>query len=568
MSKVNKFFKNNIIPLLLGLLFFSLELYLFAILDSLVFVSIYRIVLHGVVVYILFKILDGRNIFLKILGSVVYILSCCVLLAIIIYYKYFYIIPNFNTLFLSGQTSEILEHIYSYINFYLLIYIGGFLLLPVLFCSRKSNPVKKKQSICLILSVVILYFLSGVNLCYTMYFDSYDHSLTDFHFKPLQGVQNFGLICYWTNNLNKSILSASYDSHLENPVKNRKNLPEKPNYTNFIVIQVESLDNTLIDLKYKGFEVIPTINRLKNQGIYFPNFYAQHSAGGSSDAEVSALTGILPLSEAPTMTLHQFSNLPSVVKTLAEFGYKSYAFHANSGHYWNRIQVYSQLGFNKFFDEEYYTGFAKGFASLDELFFQQTVPLIEKVAERPFFIYIITQSMHGPYTRMFNTLRNKTLSTGNNEVDSYFKAASYTDACLGIFLNELYKKGFLKNTNIIIYGDHTSGVKTETYSCNKGVSENIPLIIIPAANRVKGTVNIFGSHVNIPAIILDLAGIKQNKLFAGSSLLDTNVKHYFPVVRKAQDYVVTPKGTVPVYNMPKIYNDIVKYSKSFFYKID
>ena len=293
------------------------------------------------------------------------------------------------------------------------------------------------------------------------------------------------------------------------------------------------------------------MNYLKKRGIYFPNFYAQHISG-SSDAELSAITGILPCSEVPTMNYHSLSHLPSAIKILKDKGYNAYGLHSNRGSFWNRSVAYKQLGFNYFIDEAFYLGKARGFRSLDHIFFQQSLQMMlnKKIpTESPFLLYFITQTMHGPYPK---------------EKD-YFDKTRYTDNALKAFLLNLETNGLLKNTNIIIYGDHTSGIITESYNCGKKNGENVPLIIIPA-NKKTGTILTYASHIDIAPTILDLAGLPGSNLMLGKSLLKWIPDRLFPIISNSN--AVTPMGLVPFkYLINPLYSNAVEYCKSFFYKI-
>ena len=64
---------------------------------------------------------------------------------------------------------------------------------------------------------------------------------------------------------------------------------------NLIDINTEnSYDSILVavgaSLDFNGKEVAPNLNRLKNEGIYFSNYYAQASSGTSSDSEFTFST--------------------------------------------------------------------------------------------------------------------------------------------------------------------------------------------------------------------------------------------------------------------------------------
>ena len=391
------------------------------------------------------------------------------------------------------------------------------------------------------------------------------------HFAPEQSIETFGYLFYLYIHYTSSGGHVNYNSPLNNPLPSiEKNKKITANSSNFLIIQVESLDNTLINKKINGKEVIPYINFLVRKGIYFPNFFVQHAAGGSSDAEIATITGLLPLADIPTMSAHKLTKLPSLVKILKEYGYKSYALHANTGLFWNRTSAYKDFGFDKFYDSEFYEGGAKGFYSLDADFFGQSLSIIEKAIAPggPFLIYIITQSMHGPWdSRVIKGSFNDFIKLKNKEAENYLKTANYTDAVLNYFLQELEKKGILKNTNIIIFGDHATGIKTEEYDSKKDISENVPLIILPAKSQ-RGIVYTYGSHIDLTPTILQLAAVPPSSLMFGRSLLKWRPDRLFPIDLGLVNHIITPAGAEKVKNeLNPLYEKVINYSRSYFYKV-
>ena len=66
---------------------------------------------------------------------------------------------------------------------------------------------------------------------------------------------------------------------------------------NLIVIQVESLQGFAVGLHVGGVEVAPNINRLAKESLYFPKTYNQTASGNSSDAEFMVNTSLFPTSK-------------------------------------------------------------------------------------------------------------------------------------------------------------------------------------------------------------------------------------------------------------------------------
>ena len=65
---------------------------------------------------------------------------------------------------------------------------------------------------------------------------------------------------------------------------------------NVIVIHGESMMTNAMDLEFNGQQVTPTLNKLRDEGMFFSNFYSQVSVGTSSDSELTYNTSLLPTS--------------------------------------------------------------------------------------------------------------------------------------------------------------------------------------------------------------------------------------------------------------------------------
>lgn len=125
-----------------------------------------------------------------------------------------------------------------------------------------------------------------------------------------------------------------------------------------IVIHLESFQQFLIGMKVDGQEVTPFLNSLyhNKSTISFSNFFNQVGLGKTSDAENMLETSTFGL---PTGSLfsslgtdNTFQGAPAILNQIQ--GYSSAVFHGGSGGFWNRNNVYKGLGYQYFFDGNFY----------------------------------------------------------------------------------------------------------------------------------------------------------------------------------------------------------------------
>ena len=332
---------------------------------------------------------------------------------------------------------------------------------------------------------------------------------------------------------------------------------------NIIVFQVEAFQNLCIGRSLFGQEITPNLNKLIKENYYFKNGISQIAEGNTSDAEFMLNTSIYPtLGKSPfkEYTNKDYTSLPKLLK---ENGYYTATFHTNEASFWNRENMYPALGFDKFYDRNFFgTDEFHFFGSSDHILYTKAIEELKKFKDtrKPFYANFITLSSHAFF-------RNKPFMNviefgGNYDkaiVGRYLAAINYTDRQLGLFMDTLKKEGLYDNSIILIYGDHfalTEANMKEEYSAeNKKMIEtllgrsydsldylNIPVILkLPQSNGNEKQALIPPQTFEMPAgqidfmpTILNLAGIKNIKgTMFGQDLFNTEknslgVRFYMP----------------------------------------
>lgn len=331
---------------------------------------------------------------------------------------------------------------------------------------------------------------------------------------------------------------------------------------NIIVIQVESLDANIIGHTYKGREITPFLNRLKEESLYFDNFYAQH-VNGSFDAEFSFFTSIYSLNKNYGFKLQDLTAFDTIIEKLNRKGYETLAFHGNDKTFFFRDKAYEELGFDRFYSLEdfdldglTYPDATLNFGVNDYDFFLQSFDTISDT-EEPFFAFLITVTSHTPFDLYPEQEKVATYDQIDNPlVREYFNSMTFTDAALEAFYTRLRDSALIDNSLIIIYADHNAGVVRENYTSDKQfildkpvkLPENVPLFILHP-DIEPGVSHKEGSPTDLAPTIFDLIGEQENpKDFVGNSLLqdiDTPIlfMHEIPqVLNHGNLYIQTPDG--------------------------
>jgi len=319
--------------------------------------------------------------------------------------------------------------------------------------------------------------------------------------------------------------------NIENDLAGKQLIEEDQN---IIVIQVESLDQNIIDLRYNGREVTPFLNSLKERALYFDNFYAQH-VNGSFDAEFSFFTSMYPINKNFGFKVNDLSAFDSLVGKLNRRGYTTLAFHGNDKTFFYRDKAYEELGFDRFYSREDYeesimkypdTEFYLGINDYD--FFQQSFNYLV-TAEEPYFAFFITVTSHTPFDFYPEEEEIEEFSSIPNPlVRGYFNSMAFTDASLRAFFDRLSQSEISDNTAVIIYADHNAGIEHEIYASDRNfvmnrpqlkVPENVPLFFIyPEVEP--GISHKEGSPTDLGPTILDMLGEEEKPAdYLGCSLL-------------------------------------------------
>lgn len=333
---------------------------------------------------------------------------------------------------------------------------------------------------------------------------------------------------------------------------------------NVIVIHLESFQQFLIDKKINGQEVTPFLNSLYHgQDTYaFSNFFNQVSQGKTSDAENMLETSTYGLSQGSLFATlgndNTFQAAPAILKQRA--GYTSAVFHGNIASFWNRNNVYKNLGYQYFFDASYFDTSgdkATGYGLKDKLLFADSIKYLQHL-QQPFYVKYLTVTNHFPFNLDDEDKDSNftTTNTGSSTVDNYFVTAHYLDQSLQEFFSYLDKTGLAKKSIIMIYGDHYGISNSENKNLASVLGKNaddwtdfdnvqmqrVPLMfVIPGSGGHGGIYSTYGGEIDVLPTLLHLLGISTKRYIQfGTDLFSS--QHDQVVALRNQDFV-TPKYT-------------------------
>jgi len=291
-----------------------------------------------------------------------------------------------------------------------------------------------------------------------------------------------------------------------------------------IMIQVESLGNSLVDTKVEGQEITPNINKLATASHYFANNYYTLGAGYTSDTDFSANTSLYPLTDSSVFVKYGKQDFTSLEKELKKIGYTADAYHGNSRGYWNRDTAYKSLGFDHFYaSDNYRPGETINMGLSDMDFLNQTVDYLKKSPTKS-LSYILTLTSHFSFEMPKN---EQTLTLKEDKYSAltanYLEAIHYTDRALGTFFEKLKVAGLYDDSIIVLYGDHKAkydaftadGVTIDPNTVN---GKKVPLIIKFPRETTGDKSNSPSTLLDIMPTVLNLVGAKPTSPMFGRDL--------------------------------------------------
>lgn len=231
---------------------------------------------------------------------------------------------------------------------------------------------------------------------------------------------------------------------------------------NVIIIMSESFwDPKLLKNISFSSDPLPTFRKLSSE-FSSGNLLSPAFGGGTSNVEFELLTGnsmnFLPDGCNP---YQQYIHKPllSLASIFSSNGYDSMAIHSYHKWFFNRDNVYTLLGFNKFISaEDFVNPQSKGFYISDQEISNMIISEHKK-AKKPLFIFAITMQNHGPYNikRYKEPFNVKVSGKGLSEeslsiLQDYTQGIYDADKSLKTVVN--YFSKVKEPTVVMFFGDH------------------------------------------------------------------------------------------------------------------
>lgn len=269
---------------------------------------------------------------------------------------------------------------------------------------------------------------------------------------------------------------------------------ERPNV---VLIIVESMGRPIFDATDDGEAVVPNLQRLRKEGIWFENLYA--SSFRTDRGTVAVLSGF---PAQPKMSIMKYPNkavkLPGIARTLRDKGYDTRFIYGGDANFTNTRAYLYGTGFDEIADEREvnFGGHRSKWGSADDALLKWASNAILKRMDSgaKSFDVILTLSSHEPWEVPYNRLDDEILN-----------AFAFTDSEVGAFVERLRNSKHWDNTLIVIIADHGFPYPgTITY--NSPERHHIPMLWLGGAVSEPRVVEDYISQTDLAATLLAQLG--------------------------------------------------------------
>jgi uncharacterized sulfatase len=124
-----------------------------------------------------------------------------------------------------------------------------------------------------------------------------------------------------------------------------------------------------------------------------------------------------------------------------------FGFNGSTSKYVNPTKIYRNYQKVKPQDVPYTT----------DAFTDEAIGFIDRNKEKPFFLYLAYNAVHGPYTEKHPEKYTSRFKTGSKKIDTFNGMMAAMDDGVGQILDKLKQQGLEENTLVIFYGDNGPG---------------------------------------------------------------------------------------------------------------
>ncbi|MEG1405052.1 MAG: LTA synthase family protein [Alistipes sp.] len=286
---------------------------------------------------------------------------------------------------------------------------------------------------------------------------------------------------------------------------------------NVVVVILESVGRTVMDAKVAGSAVMPNLQRLKHEGIWFENFFA--NSFRTDRGEVAILNGFPAQTRMSIMKLPAKSRtLPSVARSLASEGYATSFTYGGDLNFTNQASYMYSTGWQTLVWQRdmHFDAPTSKWGYADDVVTDYFADQVEGLSQtrRPFLAGMLTLSSHEPFDVPLKRFDDKLLN-----------AMAFTDECVGRMIDRWRASAAWDNLLVVLVADHACAYP-EGVQYNEVLRHRIPMIWLGGALKEPRTVESYGSQIDLAATLLGQMGVAHADFDYSKDLFDARLPKF------------------------------------------
>lgn len=287
---------------------------------------------------------------------------------------------------------------------------------------------------------------------------------------------------------------------------------DKPNV---IFILLESFGYAAVESLGGDREVAPNLNRYIDEGVFFSKMYANSFR---TDRGIVATLGGYPAQ--PTMSILKYpakvQNLSSIPKSLKQNGYSTSMLYGGDLNFAGIKSFFITQGVNNLtVDKDFPAKYLMvKWGAPDHITFERFRQEIDENESYPYMKMFLTLSSHEPFDVPMNRFSNP-----------YLNSVSYTDSCLGVFIDELKETKEWEDALIVLVPDHNMRYPANEMNYTDR-RHSIFMLWLGGAVKQPYVVDRYCSQVDIAATLLAQLGIDHSEFKFSKNILNPDVNEF------------------------------------------
>lgn len=281
---------------------------------------------------------------------------------------------------------------------------------------------------------------------------------------------------------------------------------------NVVVVILESFGLTVMEAEAEGQAVMPHMRRLKEEGLWFGNFFA--NSFRTDRGEVAILSGFPAQTRMSVMKLPAKSrDLPSMARTLGREGYRTRFVYGGDLNFTDQASYMYATGWQELFWQK---DFAFDTPPADwgyddrvmcEWFGEQVIRW--SAEEEPFLAGLLTLSSHPPFDVPYAKFGDRMLN-----------ATAFADECVGRMIDRWKASPAWDDLLVVLVADH-SVPYPPTLAYNEPLRHRIPMIWTGGALATPPReVAEYASQIDLCATLLGQLGLPHDDFDYSKDIFD------------------------------------------------